>query len=315
MFRVALILALVAGCGNGASTLTASPAALTDERAAHLDALFAADAAHAADVAQLGPVDGVIRAMRGNVVYLAAGVDVITGRREVKAAVEAANPDPANTSLSLTTAGGDVSADGNFGFTFGWLERAAAEGVTYGTYLAIWEREREDDFRITAYYTRSAPFPHIPPRAGFPLFLGGAGAGGVPHPGSVEGQRRSLSAADEAFSAQSVAEGTGIAFPAWANPDFMMAFGRNFVGLVGEAEIAGAYGVSVPGEVLQWAPVWASASGSGDLGVTVGKAIDTLTLADGSVTRTCSKYLTLWVRRADGSWRFIADGGSPSPAP
>ena len=27
------------------------------------------------------------------------------------------------------------------------------------------------------------------------------------------------------------------------------------------------------------------------------------------------KYLTLWARQADGSWRFVADGGSATPGP
>src|SRR5512140_440947 len=55
---------------------------------------------------------------------------------------------------------------------------ALSSGTTYGTYLAVWERGDGEDFRVVAYYTRFTPFPHIPPRAGFPLFLSGAGAGG-----------------------------------------------------------------------------------------------------------------------------------------
>ena len=314
MHRLALVLAVAAACGSGNPSLSASSQALADDRADRLDALFAADAAHAADVAQLGPVAGVIRAMRGNALYLAAGIDIVTGRNNIRAALEAANPDAATASLSHTLAGGDISADGNFGFTFGWLQRTTPEATTYGTYLAIWQRDDGDDFRITAYYTRSSPFPHIPPRAGFPLFVGGAGAGGVPHPAGVEMQRRSLVDVDSAFSALSVQTNTSVAFPAYANSNFM-AFGRNFVGFVGPEEIAAAYSVVTPGEVLQWTPVWSAASGSGDLGVTVGNALDTLTKADGTVTSTWSKYLTIWVRQADGSWRFLADGGAASPTP
>jgi ketosteroid isomerase-like protein len=47
---------------------------------------------------------------------------------------------------------------------------------------------------------------------------------------------------------------------------------------------------------------------SGDLGCTVGEAqIATL--------KRYSKYLTIWRRQADGSWKFVADGGNARPAP
>ncbi len=319
MFRRALVVALLAtACGGGAPdpaltarAVSAAPAALVEDRLAEL---FAADAAHTAAIAQLGPITGVLRSMRGNAVYLAAGIDLVRGTHDIRTVLEAETPDPEHTSVARTLAGGDVSADGNFGFTFGWLTRVTPDATTYGTYVAVWERDDGEDFRVTAYYTRSTPFPHIPPRAGFPLFLGGAGAGGVPHAGGMDEQRRSVVETDTAFAALSVAQGSSVAFPAYANPDFMMAFGRNFVGFVGSQEIAGAYAVSTPGEVLDWTPVYVGAAASGDLAYTVGNAVDTLVSSGGIIT-AYSKYLTLWARTADGDWRFIADGGAGSPAP
>lgn len=313
MSRLAVLMLIGAACGGSQSHGLGSSSAALTAAPDNLGDLFAADAAHAADIAQLGVVDGVVHAMRGNALYLAAGLDIIQGRQNIREVIAAANPDPAHTTLSLTLAGGDVSADGTFGFTFGWIERVAPEGVTYGTYLATWERD-DGEFRITAYYTRSSPFPHIPPRAGFPLFLGGAGAGGVPHPDGVEQQRRSVAAADSAFAALSVEQGFSVAFPTWS-ADFLMAFGRNFVGFDGKQEITDAYAGWTPAETLDWKPVFAAASASGDLGVTVGTATDTYRKADGTVSVAYSKYLTLWARQADGAWRFIADGGSASPTP
>ncbi len=312
MHRLCLVFALVAACGGSASGLATTSAALSAD---HRTELYAADAAHTAAIAQLGPVDGLVSAMRGNAVYLAAGIDILRGRHDIRETVAAENPDPEHTTLARTLAGGDVSADGNFGFTFGWITRTAPGGATsYGTYVATWEREDGEDFRVTAYYTRSSPFPHIPPRTGFPLFLDGAGAGGVPHEGSMAEQRRSVAEADTAFAALSVEQGYSIAFPAYA-ADFMMAFGRNFVGLVGNAEITAAYAGWTPAETLDWAPAYSSASASGDLGWTVGNAVSSAVDAQGVVHRSYSKYLTLWARNASGDWRFIADGGSPSPAP
>jgi ketosteroid isomerase-like protein len=283
-------------------------------------ALFAADALHTRLIERLGPVEGLLRPMRGNALYLAAGIDVVRGKRNIAAALEAENPNPAQTSLKRTLAGGDVSADGNFGFTFGWVERnAPAAGgtttTTYGTYVSAWTREDDDEpFRVDAYYARVSLTPHLPTRDGFPLLLGGAGAGGVPRRGDLERQKRSLLRADADFAALSVAQGFSIAFPAYA-ADFVMPFGRNFFFVVGKQEVIDFWAGWTPAEVLSWTPLFAGSSESGDLGYTVGTSIDAITNPDGTIDRFHGKYLTIWARRADGAWRFIADGGSPSPAP
>ncbi len=331
MPRRALIVALLASaCGGGTPdavsdrSVTAASAAMDDRVAPprgrasaaltedRLAPLFAADAAQTAAILQLGPVTGLLRSMRGNAVYLAAGIDLVRGTHDIRSVLEAETPDPDQTSVARTLAGGDLSADGTFGFTFGWLTRVAPNGVTYGTYVAVWERGDGEEFRTTVYYTRSTPMPHLPARPGFPLFLGGAGAGGVPHAASLDEQRRSVIETDAAFAALSVAQGSGVAFPTYANPDFLMSFGRNFVGLVGSEEINENYGVSYPGEVLDWTPVYAGAAGSGDLAYTVGNVVDAIT-SDGVTATNYSKYLTMWARTADGAWRFIADGGASSP--
>ncbi len=328
MARHALVAALAtatlvaAGCGGDEPSTTSSdhPVALPPHRATPAmlveearQALFAADTAHTDLIAQLGPIDGVLASLRPNAVYVTAGIDLVRGRDEIRAALVAENPDPQNTSLARTLLGGDVSADGNFGFTFGWLLRTAPAGVTYGAYVAIWERDTGEDFRVTTYFSRSS-VRRLPVDAGFPLLLGGAGAGGVPRAGRPEEQRRSVIATDKAFSALSVAQGSSIAFPAYAD-DFLLVFGGNFVPLVGHDAIAAAYAGGTPAEVLEWSPVYAGAAASGDLAYTVGNAIDSYTFPDGTVSRAYSKYLTLWARNAAGEWRFMADGGASSPAP
>jgi len=289
-------------------SLAATPAAR--------DALFAADASHTAEIARFGPVEGVLRSMRGNALYLAAGIDIVQGKHDIRVALEAANPDAAQASLARTVAGGDVSADGGFGFTFGWLERTTSAGpTTYGTYVSTWAREEGDDaFRVTAYYTRVSATPHLPIRDGFPLLVGGAGAGGVPHPDGVEQQRRSLLRTDSEFAALSVAQDASRAFPAYA-ASLVMPFGRNFFFLLGSQEVTDFYAGATPDEVLSWTPLYAGSSASGDLGFTVGTAVDAVTQPAGTVNRSHSKYLTLWARQADGAWRFIADGGAASPNP
>ena len=58
-----------------------------------------------------------------------------------------------------------------------------------------------------------------------------------------------------------------------------------------------------PGPPLSWWPQFAGASVSGDLGFTTGAASIPV------------RYFTVWQRQADGSWRWIYDGGSPLRAP
>ncbi len=313
MHRLAIVLVLLAACGGSVPESTASSRALTqeDRRAA----LFAADAAHTAAIAQLGPIDGVLTAMRGNAVYLTPGKDIIRGRNDIRASLVEENPDADVAHVDRVFLGGDVSADGNFGFTFGWLDRTAPTGMPYGAYVAVWEREDGGDFRVVAYSNQRS-VRRLPAREGFPLLAAGPGAGGVPRPAGVEQLRRSVADADSNFAALSVAQGYSIAFPAWANPDFMLVFGGNFIGLLGHGEIVDTYAGWTPAEELAWGPLYSGASASGDLGFTVGNA--TTTVRDGTgaiVSRSYTKYLTLWARTADGSWRFIADGGSPRPAP
>jgi ketosteroid isomerase-like protein len=281
-------------------------------------ALFAADAAQTDSIAKLGAVEGVMRPLRDDAIYLAEEIPIIRGKREIADALRRDNANATARTISRTLAGGDASADGRFGFTFGWLQKsglAAGDATTYGTYVSTWTREgRGEPFRVAAYYTRASPGPHPPPRDGFPLLVAGSGAGGVPRRGALDQQRRSLLEVDAEFAAYSAAHGYTLAFATYA-AEFAMAFGRNFFFLVGRQEVLDFYKGWTPAEVLEWNPLFADSSESGDLGYTVGTSVDTTTKPDGAVGRAYNKYLSLWARRADGTWRFVADGGASAPAP
>ena len=61
-----------------------------------------------------------------------------------------------------------------------------------------------------------------------------------------------------------------------------------------------------PGPKLEWWPVWAGIAASGDLGFTTGPyAVD-------GVRR--GHYFTIWKKQADGSWKWLYDGGPGSSA-
>jgi hypothetical protein len=64
---------------------------------------------------------------------------------------------------------------------------------------------------------------------------------------------------------------------------------------------------------LNWAPIWGEAAGAGDVGCTAGLAEFRSSGPPGGISY--SKYLTVWRRQDDGTWKFAADAGNPRPAP
>ncbi len=66
---------------------------------------------------------------------------------------------------------------------------------------------------------------------------------------------------------------------------------------------------------LEWAPEAADVAKSGDLGYTWGESIVRRTGEDGKPIVRHGKYLTVWKRQRDGTWRFVLDMGNPSPPP
>jgi hypothetical protein len=103
-----------AACGGTASEEppTGAVQSAIARAASGREALFAADALHTAQIQQLGPVDGVVRSLRGNVLYLAAGIDIVQGKQDARAALQAEDPDSSHTTLDRTVAGGRRTADG-----------------------------------------------------------------------------------------------------------------------------------------------------------------------------------------------------------
>lgn len=73
-----------------------------------------------------------------------------------------------------------------------------------------------------------------------------------------------------------------------------------------EPQLAHAvYGAAQPGgPKFVWWPLWAGVSKSGDLGFTTGPYT-----VDGQPR---AWYFTVWARQADGSWKWLYDGGPPS---
>ncbi len=70
-----------------------------------------------------------------------------------------------------------------------------------------------------------------------------------------------------------------------------------------------------PGARLLWTPVKAEVAASADLGYTRGTYEYHDRDSAGNPVIQYGKYVTLWKKQADGSWKFILDIGNKSPSP
>jgi len=281
------------------------PAAAASARAA----LLAADDELAAGVARDGWASGLGAALADDAIVLHPGEDVARGRAEAEGLLGRVPERAARPALHRLV--GAASADGQLGYSAGWLEEAEAAGARFGKYAAIW-RLTSSGFRIQAIVRSAARgAPEGPPRSS-PVVAGYAGAA---RPGDGAALRTGVMEADRAFAARAGAlaptRGFGPSFPEFADRNAML-FRPDGVRWGAEA-VAQVYAQSEAGEELTWAPVDGGAAASGDLGWTAGTAIYRAPGPKGD--RAYTKYLTIWARQPDGSWRWLLDAGNLRPAP
>lgn len=73
--------------------------------------------------------------------------------------------------------------------------------------------------------------------------------------------------------------------------------------------------LSNPNFTLTWEPTTGEIQPSGTVGYTSGRYTLKAKNAKGETIERHGSYLTVWGKQKDGSWKVIADGGSPDPAP
>ncbi len=119
---------------------------------------------------------------------------------------------------------------------------------------------------------------------------------------------------DRDFSKKSVESGAAEAFKIFLTEDALElpagshpVFGRNSI-----------YQGMKPGQesyVLEWEPQDGEVAQSGDLGYTWGFYTVTSKTDNGETVKSHGKYLNVWKKQADGSWKVAVDMGNKSPAP
>ena len=306
----ALFVAAAVGCAGRASKRAEAP---TPARSPARDTLLADDLLRADSSRRLGAVNGTVAWLDDDVAYLRAGVPAVYGREYVAALLKETTS-AVGTPVQWQPLGGGISRDARFGYTYGVAE--VAQGTTGPSgeqrapmrlerYIAVWRRGDRTPWRIIAYAEVGAPM--VPDVA-----LGGTAPPGEPVKGKEASVRDELRQTDTDFSDAASRSGVGAAFSSYVAPDGVMFAGSEIVR--GPDEVRDLFAAGSSRTSLAWRPVHSGVASSGDLGFTVGEYVSTGPNASGAVTQRFGKYLTVWRKQRDGAWRFVVDGGNPSPA-
>jgi len=122
-----------------------------------------------------------------------------------------------------------------------------------------------------------------------------------------------LMKADRDFALFAQQHGVANAFREFSAPDAMSL-------PMGDAPVQGREAIfnamsGIPLGQLFWQPVGADLARGGDLGYTWGTyEFRTRDAEDKPVTRH-GKYVTVWKKQRDGSWKFVMDIGNSNPPP
>ncbi len=294
--------------GLAASILLASGATSCDAQSVDprraVDELLTVDREHAKRAQKANIVDALAGMFADDVVMSAAGV-FRNGREDALAQLRSA-PENLNGRLEWAPVRGGISADGQHGFTFGFMTLVHADSSRVPLkYLAYWVK-KGPEWKVAVYRRVRRPEgegevstamrePSLPARAVAPT-----------HDAAVIARHaRELGDAERNFSTLAGKIGLGPAFTQNAAPDAMNMGGQqsaNF--LYGPEAIGAGVGAGQTGpSTLTWGPDTVLVASSGDLGVTIGH-INAPSRAGGPPQRI--PFFTVW-KKVGGVWKFVAE--------
>lgn len=275
-----------------------------DRPQAAVDGLLAADRAFAEAAKATDPVSGLAAMMDPEVVMPAAAQGLMVGRDAALRALRS-NPAMRGSHAEWTPVRGGISADGQHGFTYGYMTISGADPArAERKYLSYWVR-RPEGWRVLVYKQigrAAGPVslelmpPSLPPAMTAP----------IDDPVALAALRQDLAAAEQAFSDEAQRIGMRNAFRRWGREDAMNIFeGAEFrVGL--DAISAGFPADQTVPTPISWSAERAIVASSGDLGVTIGTIRRNAPVAEGE--RAASPFFTIWRRdRIGDPWRYVAE--------
>jgi ketosteroid isomerase-like protein len=271
-----------------------------------VDELLAADRTFSAASSGTDLVSGLSAMFADDVVIPNPPGQFAAGKEAVVAMLRA-NPDNARSRTEWTPIRGGISADGEHGFTVGFMTLHRPDGATIALkYLAYWIKG-PGGWRVAAYKRVRAAVgtpsltvmaPALPAQMVAP----------VTDAAVIARHREGLDQAERSFSDEAQQIGLGPAFAKFGSADAVNLAGGSEPGLiVGAENIARlvAAGQPATGSNLRWAPDKVIVASSGDLGVTIGM-IHPNTPEPGQPADF--PFFTIWRRATPtASWRYIAE--------
>jgi hypothetical protein len=295
---VAAALAVLAFTGQPAPSATP---------AAAVEALLAADRAASAHAATTTLVDGLTAMFAADVIVPGPPSRLYRGLAEVTALLRG-TPD-ADGRATWTPVGGGISADGQHGFTFGFMTvTRPGSAATPLKYMAYWVKGAQG-WRVAGYKRARRPEGDASMAMMAPLVPAALVA---PRTDAdwLERQRASLAAAERAFSDEAQQIGLGPAFAKFGAPAAVNMGGPSTPSYVVGNEAIGAQigaGAPGPGSPVEWSTDIALVASSGDLGVSFGFIRPHAKAADGAA-QPGAPFFTIWTRAGpDAPWRYIAE--------
>ncbi len=132
---------------------------------------------------------------------------------------------------------------------------------------------------------------------------------GGPQEDLSEKSRQEIMAIDIAMSEQSGREGFNKALLAWAD-DSLVKPEEGKIPIIGRQVLADIWCAKEDTKAISWKPFRADAARSGEMGYTLGNWV--FTAPDSTYY---GFYYTIWKKQADGSWKWVVDGGNTTPKP
>ena len=118
----------------------------------------------------------------------------------------------------------------------------------------------------------------------------------------------------EAKFAKDVAARGGAGFASWFANDAVL-LGNGQPPVVGRAAIAKTATWSPKNYQLTWTPLGAVMGPSGEIGYTWSHYEGHGKDANGNPVNTSGRFITIWRKQSDGSWKVVLDAGANEPAP
>lgn len=116
----------------------------------------------------------------------------------------------------------------------------------------------------------------------------------------------------DAKFAKDTANGGGAAFAKWFAPD-AVTLSNGKAPVIGQAAIAASANWTPAQYQLTWMPDGARMSPDGDMGFTWGHYEGRSKDRDGTPMVTTGRYMTVWRKQPDGSWKVELDASNDAP--